>query len=418
MAFNLTSRLTHAWNAFIGRDPTYYHPGEDEATTYYYRPDRPRMRYGNERSIVASIYNRIAMDVASVTINHARLDSSGRFKEIIDSDLNSCLNLSANRDQTGRAFIQDAVLSMLDEGVVALCPIDTDTDPDKYGSAKIYTIRTGRVVAWMPHHVKVEVYNENRGERKELVFPKNTVAIIENPFYSIMNEPNSTLQRLIRKLNLLDHIDEQTGSNKLDLIIKLPYVIKSEARKIQADNRRNEITRQLSSSEYGIAYVDGTEDIVQLNRSVENNLMEQIEYLTSMLYSQLGLTAGIMDDTADERTMINYNNRTIEPILAALCDEMKRKFLSPTARTQHQTITFFRDPFRLVPVSSIAEIADKFTRNEIMSSNEIRQVIGMKPIDDVKADELRNKNLSPSDNQQFAVSTTEDGQEEELQNDI
>lgn len=423
---SITTRLTHAWNAFIGRDPTKVSYGEG-GMSYYYRPDRIRMTRGNERSIITAVYNRIALDVASINIEHSRLDESGRYKEPIKSSLNDCLTLSANRDQTHRAFIQDIVMSMFDDGCVAIVPTDTDTAIDEYGNNvfNILEMRTGRIVEWMPHYVRLKVYNENEGERQEITLPKDSVAIIENPFYSVMNEPNSVSQRLIRKLNILDAIDEQSGAGKLDLIIQLPYIIKTDARREQAEARRRDIERQLAGSKYGIAYTDGTEHITQLNRSVDNNLMSQIEYLTSMLYSQLGITSSIMDGTADEATMLNYNNRTIEPILSAICDEMKRKFLTKTARSQRQTITFFRDPFRLVPVSAIAEIADKFTRNEIMSSNEIRQVIGMKPVDDEKADELRNKNLSPSENQEFATTDETDGgdsndimKEEKLQNEI
>lgn len=401
---SITNRLSNAWNAFIGRDPT-KHYNIEGGMSYYYRPDRIRLTRGNERSIVTAVYNRIALDVSAISVEHSRLDDNGRYKESISSSLNNCLTLSANRDQTSRAFMQDVVMSMFDDGCVAIVPTDTDTSIDEYGmnNFQILEMRTGRIVEWMPHYVRVKVYNENRGEREEITLPKDSVAIIENPFYSVMNEPNSISQRLIRKLNILDAIDEQSGAGKLDLIIQLPYIIKTDARREQAEARRRDIEKQLAGSKYGIAYTDGTEHITQLNRSVDNNLMSQIEYLTSMLYSQLGITSSIMDGTADETTMLNYNNRTIEPILSAICCEMKRKFLTKTARSQHQTITFFRDPFRLVPVSSIAEIADKFTRNEIMSSNEIRQVIGMKPVNDSKADELRNKNLSTASGEDFAT---------------
>ena len=397
MEVTFSSRIKHAWNAFLNRDPT---------TTYteygmgsYYRPDRPRLARGNERSIVTSVYNRIALDVASINIKHCRLDDNDRFKEVIDSSLNDCLTLEANIDQTHRAFIQDVVISMFGEGCVALVPVDTTIDPNNSGSFDILTMRTGKVLEWYPDRVKVNVYNDRTGKKEDIIINKNAVAIIENPLYAIMNEPNSTLQRLIRKLVLLDSIDEQSSSGKLDLIIQLPYVVKSEARRQQANERRMEIEKQLRGSKYGIAYTDGTEKITQLNRPVENNLMKQIEYLTSMLYGQLGITASVLDGTADEKTMLNYNNRTIEPIVSAIVDEMRRKFLTKTARTQKQTILFFRDPFKLVPVNDIAEIADKFTRNEIMTSNEIRQVVGMKPSDDPKADQLVNSNISqPTDN--------------------
>lgn len=397
MQISLGSRIKRAWNVFIdGVDRQGYH---DYGYGYYSRPDRVRLSRGNERSIVTSVYNRIAMDAASVDVKHVRLDENGRYLETIDSGLNNCLSLEANLDQTGRAFIQDAVLSMLDEGCVALVPIDTDSDPDATGSFKIETIRTGKILDWYPAHIRVEIYNDQTGRKEQIVVSKDVVSIVENPLYAVMNEPNSTMQRLIRKLNLLDAVDEQSSSGKLDLIIQLPYVIKTDARRKQAEDRRAEIERQLSGSKYGIAYTDGTEHITQLNRSVENNLMKQIEYLTSMLYSQLGITQSVLDGTADEKTMLNYNNRTIEPILSAITDEMRRKFLTKTARSQKQSVEFFRDPFRLVPVSDLAEISDKMTRNEIMTSNEIRQIIGMKPSDDPKADELRNSNISaPKEN--------------------
>lgn len=388
----LSNRLQHAWNAFLNRDPTY--DMRVDGPSYYYRPDRVRFSRGNERSIVTAVYNRIALDAAAIDIVHARLDENDRFVSIIESGLNTCLTKEANIDQTGRAFIQDVVMSMLDEGCVAIVPVDTTIDPKKSSSYDINSMRTGKIVEWYPAHVKVRLYNERTGRNEEIVLPKKTVAIIENPLYAVINEPNSTMQRLIRKLNLLDSIDEQSGSGKLDLIIQLPYVIKTEARRQQAENRRKDIEMQLAGSKYGIAYTDGTERITQLNRPVENNLMKQIEYLTSMLYSQLGITQTILDGTADDKTMLNYHNRTIEPIISAIVDEMKRKFLTKTAISQKQSILFFRDPFRLVPVNEIAEIADKFTRNEIMTSNEIRQIIGMKPSQDPKADELRNKNLS------------------------
>ena len=391
MEITLGSRLKHAWNAFVrNRDPTNYSTGAG----YYYRPDRPRLTRGNERSIANSVYNKIALDVAAININHCRLDKDGRFSSIIDSSLNSCLNLEANLDQTGRAFIQDVVLSMLDEGCVAIVPTDTKFDPAVTGSYDILSMRTGKILEWFPDKIKVRVYNEKTGKKEDLILPKRLVGIIENPLYSVINEPNSTMQRLIRKLGLLDVTDEQTASGKLDLIIQLPYVIKTEARRREAEKRRSEIESQLASSKYGIAYADGTEKIVQLNRSLENNLMKQIEYLTGMLFSQLGITQSILDGTADEQTMLNYYSRTIEPIISAITDEIKRKFLTKTARSQAQTILFFRDPFKLVPISNIAEIADKFTRNEIMSSNEIRQIIGRKPSDDPKADQLVNSNIS------------------------
>ena len=400
MELEVSSRLKHAWNAFVNnRDPTASY--RDIGPGYSYRPDRPRLTRGNERSIITSVYNRIALDVAANDIRHVKLDEDDRFSEIIDSGLNNCLALDANIDQTGRAFIQDAVMSMLDEGCVALVPIETTFNPQQTGSFDINTIRTGKVLDWYPKHVRVSVYNERSGKREEIVLPKDTIAIIENPLYAVMNEPNSTMQRLIRKLNLLDAIDEQSSSGKLDLIIQLPYVVKTEARRQQAEARRKDIEMQLAGSKYGIAYTDGTEKVTQLNRSVDNNLMKQIEYLTSMLYSQLGITQAVLEGTADEKTMLNYYSRTIEPIIAAIVDEMKRKFLTKTARTRRQSIVFFRDPFKLVPVDNIAEIADKFTRNEIMTSNEIRQKIGMKPSKDPKADKLINSNLNqPEENEQ------------------
>jgi hypothetical protein len=394
----LTNRLQHAWNAFMNRDPTAYYTNAG-GNYYVHRPDRIRLSRGNERSIVTSIYNRIGLDVASININHCKLDKDDRFVGFIDSGLNNCLNLEANIDQTGQALKQDIVMSMLDEGVVAIVPIDTTLDPTVTGSYDIQTMRTGEILEWYPAHVKVKIYNDKKGYYEELVLPKSMVGIVENPFYSIMNEPNSTMQRLIRKLNLLDVIDDQSGSGKLDLIIQLPYTIKSPTRRQQADERRKQIEEQLTNSKYGIAYADATERITQLNRSVDNNLMSQIEYLTSMLYSQLGITQSILDGTADEQTQLNYLTHTVEPILSAIVDEMKRKFLTKTARSQKQTISYFRDPFKLVPVNNIAEIADKFTRNEIMTSNEIRQKIGMKPSDDPKADQLMNSNISQTSEQ-------------------
>lgn len=400
-------RLRHAWNAFNGRDPTPTRGG----TVSFYRPDRPRFTRGNERSIVTSIYNRIGMDVASLTFNHVRLDDSGRYKGNIESGLNSCLNLAANKDQTGRAFIQDVVMSMLDEGCVAIVPVDTTLNPKVTGSYDIESMRVGKVIEWYPDSVQVRLYNDRKGEKEEIVLPKSMVAIVENPLFSVMNEPNSTLQRLIRKLNLLDIVDEQSSAGKLDLIIQLPYVIKSEARRTQAEQRRKQIEEQLAGSKYGIAYADGTERITQLNRSVENNLLKTIDYLTNMLYGQLGLSQAVMDGTADEKQMLNYNNRTIEPIASAIVDAMRWKFLTKTARSQGQSVMFFRDPFRLVPVENIAEIADKFTRNEIMSSNEFRQVIGMKPSDDPKADELRNANISAPNEEAIPLSDEENPQD-------
>ena len=418
MEMSFGSRLKHAWNAFTGNIQMNY---RDLGMSYPYRADRPRMSRGNERSIVTSVYNRIALDVAALNVQHVRLDENGRFLSVIDDGLNNCLTLEANVDQTARSFVQDVVISMFDEGSVAIVPVDTTTDPNVSGSYDIQSLRVGQILDWYPQYIRARVYNEQTGRKEDIVVPKSAVAIIENPLYAVINEPNSTMQRLIRKLNLLDVIDEQSGSGKLDLIIQLPYVIKTEARRQQAENRRKDIENQLSGSKYGIAYTDGTEHITQLNRSVNNNLMSQIEYLTSMLYSQLGITQSILDGTADEKTMLNYNNRTIEPIISAIVDEMKRKFLTKTARSQHQSISFFRDPFKLVPVNDIAEIADKFTRNEIMTSNEIRQVVGMKPSDDPRADELRNKNLSESsgsDQQSEEAPITTDNSVEESASDL
>lgn len=391
----IRERIKHGWNAFLNRDPTYNYR-DLGGPSYGYRPDRMRFTRGNERSIVTSVYNRIALDAASIDIMHIQLDKDDRFESVRDSALNECLTRNANIDQTGRAFIQDVVMSMLDEGCVAIIPVDTTINPNISNSYEINTVRTAKIIEWYPAHVKVNVYNDRTGRKEDLTLPKKTVAIIENPLYAVINEPNSTMQRLIRKLNLLDVIDEQSGSGKLDLIIQLPYVIKTEARREQAEKRRKDIEMQLAGSKYGIAYTDGTERITQLNRSVDNNLMKQIEYLTSMLYSQLGITQAILDGSADDKTMLNYYNRTIEPIVSAIVDEIQRKFLTKTAISQKQAIAYFRDPFRLVPVNEIAEIADKFTRNEIMTSNEIRQIVGMKPSKDPNADELRNKNLSQS----------------------
>nr|DAH99580.1 MAG TPA: portal protein [Caudoviricetes sp.] len=388
-------RLQHGWNAFMNKDPTrgYY----DTGPGYSYRPDRPRLTRGNERTIVTSIFNRIALDVAALNITHCKVDENGRYVSSMDSPLNNCLNLEANLDQTGRAFIQDVVISMFDEGCVAVVPVDTSIDPEISGSYNVESMRTGKILEWYPKHVKVRVYNENSGIKEDIKLPKSSVSIIENPLFAVVNEPNSTLQRLMRKLALLDVVDEQTSAGKLDMIIQLPYTIKSEARRTQAEARRKDIEMQLTNTKYGIAYVDATEKITQLNRPLENNLMKQIEYLTNMLYSQLGITQTILDGTADEQTLLNYHSRTIEPIVSAIVDEMKRKFLTKTARTQKQTITFFRDPFKLVPVNNIADIADKFTRNEVLTSNEIRQIIGFKPSADPKADELRNSNLNHPD---------------------
>ena len=386
------SRLKHAWNAFTNRDPT--SKGIGPGVGYSYRPDRPRFTRGNEKSLTTSVYNRIALDVAAIGIKHCKLDKNNRYIEDVNSGLNNCINLEANIDQTGRSFIQDVVMSMLDEGCVAIVPVDTTFNPNDTNSYDIQTMRTAKIIEWKPTSVKVRIYNDRTGEKEELWVPKKTVAIIENPLYAVVNEPNSTMQRLVRKLNLLDIIDEQSGSGKLDLIIQLPYVIKTEARRAQAEQRRKDIEEQLSGSKYGIAFTDGTEHVTQLNRSLDNNLMKQIEYLTSMLYSQLGITQTILDGTADEKTMLNYYNRSIEPIVSAIVDELKRKFLTKTARSQGQSIVAFRDPFKLVPVNNIAEIADKFTRNEILTSNEIRQIIGMKPSNDPKADMLLNSNLN------------------------
>ena len=422
MSLSIGSRLQHAWNAFRNKDPAIYY--NNIGPGYGYRPDRVRFSRGNERSIVTSVYNRITLDAAAINIYHARLDENDRFIEKIESGLNNCLTLEANMDQTARAFLQDAVMSMLDEGCVALVPVDTTLDPEVTGSYDIQSMRTAQILEWYPEHVKLRLYNEKIGRKEDIILSKSTVAIIENPLYSVMNEPNSTMQRLIRKLNLLDVIDEQSGSGKLDLIIQVPYVIKTDARRRQAEERRKEIENQLTGSKYGIAYTDGTERITQLNRAVDNNLMSQIEYLTSMLYSQLGITQSILDGSADDKTMLNYYNRTIEPIISAIVDEMKRKFLTKTARSQKQSILFFRDPFKLVPVADISEIADKFTRNEIMTSNEIRQIVGMKPSDDPKADELRNSNISePAGQSEESDSSVEvanfiEKNKEEIQNEV
>lgn len=390
---NFISRVKNTWNAFRNRDPTTYY--KEPGMSYTYRPDRVRFSRGNERSIVTSVYNRIAMDVAQIDIKHCRVDKNGRYTEEVQSGLNDCLTLEANIDQTNRAFIQDVVMSMFDEGAVAIVPVDTVSDPTVSGSFDVLTMRTGKIVEWFPTSVKINVYNDRTGRKEDIIMPKRSVAIVENPLYAVINEPNSTMQRLVRKLNILDAIDEQSGSGKLDLIIQLPYVIKGEARQQQAERRRKDIEEQLKGP-FGIAYTDGTERITQLNRPVENNLMSQIEYLTNMLYSQIGMTPSVLDGTADEKTMLNYNNRTITPIVDAITGAMKRNFLTKTARTQGQTIMAFSNPFKLVPISQMAEIADKFTRNEILSSNEIRQIIGFRPSDDPKANELRNSNISQS----------------------
>lgn len=392
---SIKDRFQKAWNVFVNnRDPTaYYH---DVGIGYSYRYDRKRFTRGNEKTIVTAIYNRIARDVAALTFRHVRLDAEERYLETIESGLNNCLSLEANIDQTGRDFIHDIVVSLFDEGYVALVPTETSKNPNLSDSYDIYTMRVGQILDWHPRHVKVRVYNDRLGRKEDLLLLKRNVAIITNPLYEIVNEPNSTMQRLVRKLGLLDSIDEQSGSGKLDLIIQLPYTIKSDARKRQAEDRRKDIETQLYGSKYGIAYTDATEKVTQLNRPIENNLMKQIEYLTSMLYSQLGFHQSILDGTADEKTMLNYNNTTVEPLASAIVDAMKRVFLTKTARSQGQSITFFRDPFRLVPVNDLAEIADKFTRNEILSKNEIRQIIGRKPSDDPKADQLINSNISQS----------------------
>lgn len=394
MGLNLGARLKHAYNAFTNRDPTgsYISIGPG----YSSRPDRPRMSHGNEKSIVTSIVNRIALDVASVEIRHCRLDDDGRYVEEINSGLNKCLKLEANIDQTSRAFIQDLVISAFDEGAVAIVPVDTTLNPEVTDSWDVQSMRAGKILEWYPEKVLIRVYNDRTGEKEDILLPKKQVGIFENPLYAVFNEPNSTMKRLVRKLSLLDVTDERTASGKLDLIIQLPYVVKTQTRREQAENRRKDLEDQLAGSKYGVAYIDGTERVTQLNRSVENNLMKQIEYLTNMLYSQLGITQSVLDGTADEKTMLNYTNRTVEVFVSAIADEMKRKFLSKTARSQGQSIEYFRDPFRLVPIDNIAEIADKLTRNEIMTSNEIRQKIGMKPSKDPKADELRNSNISQS----------------------
>lgn len=410
MKETIGSKFKRAWNIFMNRDPTSYQAASYFGSSYGYRPDRIRMTRGHERSIVTAICNRIALDVSAISLVHARVDENGHFLEYIDDTLHQCLTVEANLDQTGRALRQDIVMSMLDEGCVAVVPVEADFDPDENSSYKIYSLRTGKILEWMPQHVRVRLYDERTGRFEEVVVAKKYTAIMENPLFAVMNEPNSTMQRLIRKLNILDAIDEQSGSGKLDLIIQLPYVIKSQARKEQAEQRRRDIEQQLSGSKYGIAYTDGTEHITQLNRGVENNLMSQIEYLTKMLYSQLGITESVMDGTANEETMLNYHNRTVEPILSTIADEMTRTFLTKTARTQKQAISFFRDPFKISPVSQIAEIADKFTRNEIMTKNEFRSIIGMRPSDDPRADELRNSNINQSEADQALLDSKVENQ--------
>lgn len=409
MELSFGARLKHAWDIFRGREPTNTY--QDAGPGYSYRPDRPRLTRGNERTIITSIYNRIAVDVASININHCRIDENGRYAETIDSTLNQCLNIEANIDQTGRAFMQDVVMSMLDEGCVAIIPVDTSIDPSESASYNILSMRTGRILEWYPKHVRVQIYNDRVGKKEEITLPKSMVAIIENPLFAVMNEPNSTMQRLIRKLSLLDLVDEQSGAGKLDMIIQLPYVIKSEARKQQAEARRKDIEEQLANSKYGIAYADGTEKIVQLNRSLENNLLKQVEYLTNLLYSQIGFDQTVLDGTASEETMLRYQARIVEPIVSAIVDELKRKFLTKTARSQKQTIRFFIDPFKLVTISNIAGVADTFTRNEIMTSNEVRQIIGLKPSDDPKADKLVNSNMPQPENETQDKSSGQTGEE-------
>lgn len=412
---SLAERFSKAWNVFRDKETTQEVP-TNVVQSYSMRPDRPRFTRGNERSIVTAIFNRIAIDVAAIDIRHVRLDENDKFVSEINSPLNNCFRVEANVDQTGRALIQDIVQSMFDEGVVAVVPIVTDDNPKYTDSFGIHELRVGKIVTWYPQHVRVRLYDEITGRKRDVVVEKKYTAIIENPLYSVINEPNSTMQRLIRKLVLLDTIDEQSGAGKLDMIISLPYLVRSPARKEEAEKRRKDIEMQLAGSKYGIAYTDGTEHITQLNRSLDNNILKQIEYLTDMLYNQLGMTKAIFDGTADEKAMLNYYNRTVEPILAAITLEMKRKFLTKTARTQRQSIVFFRNPFALVSVNDIAEMADKFTRNEIMSSNELRSVIGLKPVDDVRADELRNKNINQSDQQIQNPVTTNEGQAGENQN--
>lgn len=415
MDYSISTRFKNAWNAFRNKDPSSFNNGMG----FSVRPDRARLTRGNEKSITTSIYNRIALDVSSINIQHVRLDDNGRYREIIDSKLNSCLTLEANIDQTNRAFIQDVVISMFDEGAVAVVPVDTTIDPKITDSYDIITIRTGKILEWYPEKVKVRVYNDRTGLKEDLIMLKKNVAIIENPLYAVINEPNSTMQRLIRKLNLLDVIDEKSASNKLDLIFQLPYTVRTETKRSQAEKRRGDLEQQLAESKYGIGYIDSTERVIQLNRPVENNLMSQIEYLTSMLYSQLGINQGVLEGTADSKAMSNYYDRTIEPIVSAIVDEMKRKFISKTARTQGQSIMYFRDPFKLVPILDLAEMVDKFTRNEVMTSNEFRQVIGMKPSNDPNADKLLNKNLKQTNSGAIPTTSLEiNNEEEEIQNEV
>ena len=412
-------RLAHAWNAFKQvEQPNFGAPTYNIGYASSTRPDRMYYSRGNERSIVTSVYNRISIDCSDITIKHVELDDNGRYVKDIDSGLNNCLTTEANKDQSAKAFLRDAVQSLLDEGCIAIVPVDTDLNPENTGSFDIDTMRVGKITQWYPDQVKIELYNDKIGRKQEIFMDKKNVAIVENPFYSIMNSPNSTLQRLIRKLNILDAIDEQSGSGKLDLIIQLPYVVKTETRRQQAENRRKDIENQLRTSKFGIAYTDGTEKITQLNRSVDNNLLTQVQYLTSMLYSQLGITEEILNGTADEKTMLNYQNRVIKPIVSEIVDEMNRKFLTKTARTQKKTIMYFLDPFKLVPVSNLAEIADKFTRNEIMSSNELRQIIGLKPVNDPRADELRNKNLNAGEGEEYATTKGKDVEEVPVPNKL
>ena len=415
MDYSISTRFKNAWNAFRNKDPSSFNNGMG----FSVRPDRARLTRGNEKSITTSIYNRIALDVSSINIQHVRLDDNGRYREIIDSKLNSCLTLEANIDQTNRAFIQDVVISMFDEGAVAVVPVDTTIDPKITDSYDIITMRTGKILEWYPEKVKVRVYNDRTGLKEDLIMLKKNVAIIENPLYAVINEPNSTMQRLIRKLNLLDVIDEKSASNKLDLIFQLPYTVRTETKRSQAEKRRGDLEQQLAESKYGIGYIDSTERVIQLNRPVENNLMSQIEYLTSMLYSQLGINQGVLEGTADSKAMSNYYDRTIEPIVSAIVDEMKRKFISKTARTQGQSIMYFRDPFKLVPILDLAEMVDKFTRNEVMTSNEFRQVIGMKPSNDPNADKLLNKNLKQTNSGAIPTTSLEiNNEEEEIQNEV
>ena len=415
MDYSISTRFKNAWNAFRNKDPSSFNNGMG----FSVRPDRARLTRGNEKSITTSIYNRIALDVSSINIQHVRLDKNGRFRDVIDSKLNSCLTLEANIDQTNRAFIQDVVISMFDEGAVAVVPVDTTIDPKITDSYDIITMRTGKILEWYPEKVKVRVYNDRTGLKEDLIMLKKNVAIIENPLYAVINEPNSTMQRLIRKLNLLDVIDEKSASNKLDLIFQLPYTVRTETKRSQAEKRRDDLEQQLAESKYGIGYIDSTERVIQLNRPVENNLMSQIEYLTSMLYSQLGINQGVLEGTADSKAMSNYYDRTIEPIVSAIVDEMKRKFISKTARTQGQSIMYFRDPFKLVPILDLAEMVDKFTRNEVMTSNEFRQVIGMKPSNDPNADKLLNKNLKQTNSGAIPTTSSEiNNEEEEIQNEV